>query len=246
MAEKIIGTYLENHGNEDNNEKINSLLLYIIYSKSKEEIKDICRKLFAFESEVHNNNVNDVYCCLHKNLDPVIVEVILENQFPGIIKKCVDYIENLKGIRTLVELLEENEFLIVIKDTIVRLTKMELEYLDILKDSFLAFSLYTIAGGYNSMMKLPLYFPNIVVLCFFASVVIPIFFATLHLAIHNPFMIFYIMPSETINSRIKERVMTLLCCLLSFLNPVLLLNAYEGAKERTKSLVKSMLSLIHI
>ena len=34
--------------------------------------------------------------------------------------------------------------------------------------------------------------------------------------------------------------MTLLCCLFSFLNPVLLLNAYEGAKERTKSMAKSM------
>ena len=117
---------------------------------------------------------------------------------------------------------------------------MELEYLDILKDSFLAFSLYTIVGGYNSMMEFPSYFSIIVVNCFFASVVIPIFLATLHLAIHNPFMIFYIMPSETINSRIKKTVMTLLCCLLSFLNPVLLLNAYEGAKDKTKSMAKSM------
>merc|ERR1712016_267810 len=118
-------------------------------------MKDLCKNLFALESEVHKNNVNDVYCCLHKNLDPVIVEVILENQFPGIIKKCAEYLENLKGVRTLVELLEEKEFLIVIKDTIVRLTKMELEYLDILKDFFLAFSLYRIVGGYNSFMEFP-------------------------------------------------------------------------------------------
>ena len=34
--------------------------------------------------------------------------------------------------------------------------------------------------------------------------------------------------------------MTLLCCLFSFLNPVLLVNAYEGTKERTKSMAKSM------
>ena len=90
------------------------------------------------------------------------------------------------------------------------------------------------------MIKLPSHFPNIVVLCFFASVLIPIFFATLHLAIHNPFMIFYIMPSEKINSRVKKTVMTLLCCLLSFLNPVLLVNAYEGKKERTKAMTKSL------
>ena len=155
-------------------------------------------------------------------------------------QKCVEYFENLKGIRNLVDFLDENRFLILFKDTIVRLVKIELEYLDILKDSFLAFSLYRIVGGFNSMMEFPSNFSIIVVLCFFASVVIPIFFATLHLAIHNPFMIFYIMPSESINSRMKKTVMTLLCAFLSFLNPVLLLNAYEGAKERTKSLAKSM------
>jgi len=105
---------------------------------------------------------------------------------------------------------------------------------------FLAFSLYRIVGGFNSMVEFSSNFSIIVVLCFFASVVVPIFFATLHLAIHNPFMIFFIMPSESINSRMKKTVMTLLCVFLSFLNPVLLLNAYEGAKERTKSLAKSM------
>ena len=241
LVEEIFETYLENHGKDNkDDDMINSLLLHIIYTKSAEEIKDVCKKLYALESEVHNNNVNDVYCCLHKNLDPVIVEVILENQFPGFIKKCVEYFENLKGIRTLVDFLDENRFLILFKDTIVRLVKIELEYLDILKDSFLAFSLFTITGGYNSIIKLPSHFANIVVLCFFASVVIPIFFATLHLVIHNPFMVFYIMPSETINSRIKKTVMTLLCCLLSFLNPVLLVNAYEGAKDRTKAMAKSM------
>ena len=92
----------------------------------------------------------------------------------------------------------------------------------------------------TTIMEFPSYFSIIVVLCFFASVVIPIILATLHLAIHNPFMIFYIMPAETIKSRMKKTAMTLLCCLLSFLNPVLLLNAYEGAKDKTKSMAKSM------
>ena len=53
-------------------------------------------------------------------------------------------------------------------------------------------------------------------------------------------MIINIMPSETIKSRYKNGIMSLLCCFLSFLNPVLLVNAYEGAKERTKSMAKSM------
>ena len=133
-----------------------------------------------------------------------------------------------------------DEKILFAKQTLTRLLKIELEYLDILKDSFIAISLYSIVGGYNSMMEFPTNFSIIVVLCFFASLVIPIFFATLHLAIHNPFMIFYIQPPETINSRMKKTVMTLLCCLLSFLNPILLVNAYEGAKEKTKSMAKSM------
>ena len=65
-------------------------------------------------------------------------------------------------------------------------------------------------------------------------------FATLHLATHNPCMIFYIMPSEKVQSRMKKTIMALLCCILSFLNPVLLLNAYEGAKERMKTLALTM------
>ena len=65
-------------------------------------------------------------------------------------------------------------------------------------------------------------------------------FATLHLATHNPCMIFYIMPSEKVQSRMKKTMMALLCCFLSFLNPVLLLNAYEGAKERMKTLALTM------
>ena len=71
-------------------------------------------------------------------------------------------------------------------------------------------------------------------------IIFPIMFATLHLATHNPCMIFYIMPSEKVQSRMKKTIMAILCCILSFLNPVLLLNAYEGAKERMKRLALTM------
>ena len=34
--------------------------------------------------------------------------------------------------------------------------------------------------------------------------------------------------------------MTLVCCCLSFLNPILLVNNYEGAKETTRKMAKAM------
>ena len=128
----------------------------------------------------------------------------------------------------------------VLKSTITKLVKMKLEYLDIHKDSFLAFSLYKIIGGYEALKYFPLNFSIIVVLCFFASVVVPILFATLHLATHNPYMIFYMIPSEAKKSRFTKSVMTVSCCLLSFLNPILLVSAYEGAKERARNLAETL------
>ena len=236
----LLETYSKCHGTKEDVDKINSLLLNLIFSESKEEIKKTCRDLYAFEEKVHNNDKSEIVCCLHKNLDPIIMEHILDNQFPGIIKKCMDYLDTKKGFNIVFDFIEENEHFNNVKNTITRLVKMELEYLDILKDSYFAFTLLSIVGGHQAIFDFPTNFSIVVVLCFFGSIIFPIMFATLHLATHNPCMIFYIMPSEKVQSRMKKTIMALLCCILSFLNPVLLLNAYEGAKERMKRLALTM------
>ena len=48
------------------------------------------------------------------------------------------------------------------------------------------------------------------------------------------------MPSETIKSSFKRTLMTIFCLLLSFLNPLLLINAYESAKEGREAMAKAM------
>ena len=75
-------------------------------------------------------------------------------------------------------------------------------------------------------------FSMIVVLCFFGSVVIPIMFATLHLAIHNPWMVN--------KSRLERTGLITLFSVLSFLNPIILVGAYEDAKEKTRKLAQSL------
>ena len=164
--------------------------------------------------------------------------MILSTQFPGIVMKCTDYFESWKGFGTCIHFLDENDWIEFLKSSIARLIRIELEYLDILKDSFFAFSLYKIVGGYKAMQEFPTNFSIIVVLSFFASIVVPIVFATIHLALNNPHMIFYGISSEFRKNSCKTFWMTTLCCIFSFLNPILLLSAYEGAKERTKQLAK--------
>ena len=64
------------------------------------------------------------------------------------------------------------------------------------------------------------------------SVSMPIVFATLHLAIHNPWMVS--------KSRLERTGLISLFSVLSFLNPIILVNAYEDAKEKTRKLAQSL------
>ena len=133
-----------------------------------------------------------------------------------------------------------NEKINIIKSTITRLIKIELEYLDILKDTILAITIYRIIGGYQAILDFPENFSVVVDVCLFATVIIPLFFATLHLVIHNPYMIFNLNPSIKIKSAWKKLLLALTCCLLSVLNPILLINAYESSKEKFRKMAKSL------
>ena len=239
LVNEILRIYSENHGKFEDLEKTNILLLHIIFFKSKDEIKEICKQIYEFESKIHNNDKSEIFCCLHKNIDPLVMTKLMDNQFPGIVQKCIDYFKRFKGVATCLNFFSDKSWIIVLKNFIARLIKIEFEYLDILKDSFLAFSLYRIVGGYTAILEFPTNFSIIVVFCFSASVVIPIFFATLHLATHNPHMIFNIMPSK-VKNRLQRIMVTCFCFLFSFLNPILLVNAYESAKEKTRKMVQHL------
>ena len=77
-------------------------------------------------------------------------------------------------------------------------------------------------------------------LCLFATVIIPLFFATLHLVVHNPYMIFNQRQSFTVKKAWKKTLLSLTCCLLSVLNPILLVNAYEASKAKFVKMAKSL------
>ena len=96
LVEEILELYSECHRKGGHDGKINSFLFHIIFTKSRDENVDICKDIYAFEEEIHNNDKCEIYCCLHKNLDPLIMEYILEIQFPGVIQKGLSYLKNIK------------------------------------------------------------------------------------------------------------------------------------------------------
>ena len=213
-------------------EKLNVHFHYIISTKNDGKIDSLSKDLYSGLEKIYHHDRAEIFSFLHKNMDPIIMENVINRQFPGFAK---EFIANIKE-----KFMMFDERIFAAKDTLTRLLMIELEYLDILKDSFIAISLYYIVGGYQAILDFPTHFSIIVVLCMFTTVVVPIFFATLHLVVHNPFMVFNFDSSHKIKGKWKKLFMTFSCCILSFLNPILLVNAYESAKEKSKSMAKSM------
>ena len=239
LEKSILESYFSNHGCDWVIEELNTFLLHIILTKTFDEAKSMCRELYVLEAELHNNDKAEIFSCLHQNLDPLIMEQVLDSQFPGLKQLCIDKIENCCGkrwITKLNDLFKKNEVLMFLTKTLTKLIKIELQYLDILKDSYLAVSLYFIVG-YQAISDYPSDFLVVVVCCLITLVVFPLVLATLHLMVNNPYIIF-----QTYKTPVgwRKNLMLTSCWLLSFLNPIFLLSAYEEAKEDTRIMAKVM------
>ena len=84
------------------------------------------------------------------------------------------------------------------------------------------------------MWQFPTTFTSVVVLSFFASILVPLLMSSIHLAISHPFLIFDVMKIK----RRRRWLAMLLCFVLTLLNPILLLNAYEIVQEKARKMVK--------
>ena len=185
---------------------------------------------------------SEIYSCLHKNMDALNMQNIVDSQFKRLTKKTIDFLETCckkRWITGCLDFITAHEWLAELLNIIKRLVKIELQYLDIMKDSFLAYSLYQIVGGNQAIWDFPTEFSIVVVLCLAASVVLPVVFATLHLIVYNPY-IFFTTPSNQEASVWRRALMTLVFLLLSVLNPIFLVNSYERFKEKTRKMAKTM------
>ena len=144
-----------------------------------------------------------------------------------------------KRITNFLDFIIFHEWLKSILITTFIIFKIELQYLDIVKDSFFAYSLYQMVGGSKAVLNFTTEFSIVVLFCFSASIVIPTMLATLHLIVSNPFMIFPTV-SNKMKSGWRRILLIIICCLLSVLNPVFLVNSFEMAKEKTRKMAKKM------
>ena len=113
---------------------------------------------------------------------------------------------------------------------------MQANYIDLLKDSLLSYSLLRTAGGYQSVIDYPYNFSSVIILTSFALIIIPLMLSTVHIAVTNPFLIF---TAEKKKRGATERaLMTIVCIILSVFNPILILNTMEKTKNEAELVAK--------
>ena len=210
IEKSFLKSYSYNHGNDWVIKELNTFLLHIIFTKTPDEQVTLFKELYASESKMHNQNKAEIFACLHKTLNPMIMERVIDCQFPGLKQRCLERIKTICGKRWMTFLgdyLYRNEKIMYMGKISFSLVKIELEFIDILKDSILAITLFLIIGQ-QTFIDFPSDFSVVVATCLLLSVVIPIFFATLHLVVHNPFMIFQ---SDKIYIGTNKKLMILTC-----------------------------------
>ena len=101
---KSLKKFGENHDQNETIAETNIHLLNSIHTQTVDVNKEICVQFYDLEHQVHANNEAEIHWCLHKKMDPSVVENILDSGEPGCTTGCIEGFENLLGRRLITRL----------------------------------------------------------------------------------------------------------------------------------------------
>ena len=229
--------YEVNHEKEEAIDNTNIHILNSIASQTVEANKNTCSLFYDLEVKIHGQNESEIHFCLHKKLDPKVVQNILDSKFPGVTDKCINFLENLAGKRFIMMLQDRIKKSENIKKTIgliVGIIKVEAKYVDMFKDFSLSILMLDAIGGYTAVIHLPTNFSCVIVMLLFGSIIIPLFLSTLHLVVNRKKII-----TESNTSRMRKYITIILCWILSLLNPIILNAYYHELKEDVRKMTQN-------
>ena len=198
------------------------------------------KMFYDLESRVHEENQQEMFLCLHKNVDPKIVGKILDAKFGTVMETFIRKIEvglQWKLITEFRDRVKREEWLWTLLYTIRKSLSILFTYIDMFKDSSLGFSILITAGGFSGIMDFPTNFSSVVVISIFCSIIVPLLISSLHLSIYNPFIIWNIHTTKP-PSILRKIMMSFVCFICTILNPILLIIVYERLWEKSRRLGK--------
>ena len=222
----------KHHDDKDVIEEININLIKILYDTKKKDRIEIFKCFFALVFRINDNSQTKTFLYLHKNINPILTDKILQAQYPGIMDRIIDFMESKLGKESITmfeDKISEKDNMSLLLTTFKTMIMMELTYIDIFKDLSLALSILVNVGGPQSILDFPQNFTSVMVIIFFATIFVPLWIATLNLAVNEPGLIF--LQSKAKCSKLKLLTLRAGNFLLCLICPITLINACEIYKE---------------
>ena len=229
----LIQTLKENSGDKKNNGKLNSYLLYILYSKETSIIKETLVNFYDILADLFDYEEAEIFLYLKSNIHPDVTTCIVQHKFRGLKTKIIEFIEDNSGSKKITEFLDKvtaTPSLRMKFSSLGAIVSILFHFLDIVKDISLSVALLIIIGGPSSITEFPFQFSSAVVLCWIVSIIVPILASSINLALTQPFLVF---TSTRLRAMRGGRVVAALgCLLLSPLNTVVLKTNLEKTEQR--------------
>ena len=133
-TKELLETFMKKEMNDIDIIKILNLhLFHSIQTKSDEQNVDTLVKIFDFIAEKHKNHENKIHLYLHKNVDPLLAQLMNDKKYPGIIDSVIKKLTTIPIITKMKNLIQETKKNKMMKN-LAAITKIELKYIDIFKE----------------------------------------------------------------------------------------------------------------
>ena len=236
----LLDKFEKDINDQDAVQEVNLHLHHAKHSLTVEKNKEDLIKVYDVLAKKHNNNEGELYLYMHQNFDPVLVQKMVDAKFPGItdcLISCVETAVCRPIVTDLSDLISRSEFLKRLIQNTATLVKIEVKFIDIMKDLCLTILMLRLIGGPQAIIDLPNNFGSVIVGVMFLSIILPMLLGSLHLAMNN-FNMFYDVSSKG-NSRMKKYLMAMLLFLLSPIIPIVLESRFLDTAEEARKLAQN-------
>ena len=137
----------------------------------KEERISYNTKIFDMEFEVHGEDLPTTYACIKQTFDLSNAKILLEDKYPGPIRKYFGWFENL------VDRIDKTTWAYKILNQLVTITNI---YLDIAKDSYILIVVLWLVGGPSAVILTPTRLTSVFIYGMIGTLFIPLVLGSIY------------------------------------------------------------------
>ena len=232
--------FVTHHEDQHTIQRANILLLNVIFSETRDAIKEKSICFFDLVSKTKKDNDSEIFSYLHNNFDPVIAKEIFSAKFPGLTEKITDGVETLfhwKFITQFKDMTTKNHNLDEMVSTLNTIRKILSNSLDLFKDSYLAIYLLVIIGGPMAIIEFISNFTSVIILSLIATIFVPIIASSAYIALKSPNLVFSFIEEITMMN-LKKRTAAVACVVCGPLIPVFVIHSLSTTLQDAKRFSK--------